>query len=146
MCKMAAILCMIRAQKLNKMKILRAMESKFTIGGPEDNEELLTQAAAPQHQMSVAAATMSGSDAMEYVVGHNNGAMIGAMGVQPDLNNSMGFAFNHSQQLVTNLQREQEDINGEYGALHHGGIYKRSSMNLTSMNHMISKLIRKCRF
>eukprot|EP01083_Nonionella_stella_P076373 208051_1 len=57
----------------------------------------------------------------------NNGAMIGHMGVQPDLNNPMGL-------------REQEDFNGEYGALHRGGIYKRGSMNLTAMDDMISKL------
>eukprot|EP01084_Bolivina_argentea_P252372 423597_1 len=120
----------------------------FTIGGPEEfnaqdlfHEELLTQAAAPHpHLMSMDVAAAAAGDNVEYVVGHNNGAMIGDMGVQPDLNNSMGFAFNHGQQIVTNLEREQEDINGEYGALHRGGIYKRGSMNLTAMNHMISKL------
>merc|ERR1712228_65870 len=131
----------------------------FTIGGNDDlnaqdlfHEEMITQAVAPQNaqQSLLMMAANNGSNIamgqqsildpsnMEYVLGQDGD--IGNMGVQPLLNNSMGFAFGDNQRILNNLQQEQQNENGQYSALHRGGIYKRGAMNLNAMNQVISKL------
>ena len=128
----------------------------FTIGGNDDlnaqdlfHEELMTQAVAPQNaQQSLLMMAANNSNVnvammqqslldpsnVEYVVGQDGD--IGNMGVNPLLNNSMGFAIGDNQRILNNLALEQEN-NAE---LHRGGIYKRGAMNLGAMNQVISKL------